>query len=50
MVGANQEEEIGMAEQSQPTMLLLKESVSITDSSAQWSRDAWAYYQSSFDY
>ena len=50
MVVANQEEEIGMAEQSQPTMLLSKELASITDPSAQWPRGAWAYYQSSFDY
>ena len=49
MVVANQVEEIGMAEQSQPTMLLSRE-LNLIDSSAQRSRDAWAYYQLSFDY
>ena len=49
MVVVNQEEEIEMEEQSQPTMLLSKE-LSLIDSSAQRSRDAWAYYQLSFDY
>ena len=49
MVVVDQEEEIGMAEQSQPTMPLSKE-LNLIDSSAQRSRDAWACYQSSFDY